>query len=121
MRVLSDFGKVEYDVLLDYVNETTVPPDHPLAPVYGAIGKVFQKEIARRRSKYNEHRPATQVDLPIEGLEPEQILNIQAMVTEITKKLWPLGLFHGARFFQAVGLACHDLIKEKIEQQATLH
>ena len=61
MKVIADFGKIEYDVMLDYINEATTPPEHPLAPVYGAIGKAFKKEIRRRRGSRKKRRPAVAV------------------------------------------------------------
>ena len=121
MKVVADFGKIEMEVLMDYVEHATVPPGHPLERVYGAIRKVFRKEVRRRRASYKKHRPATSVDLPLEGLSPEWILDVPVMVSALSHKMHPLKLYHGARFFQAAGLACRDLLIEKSEQLATLH
>lgn len=120
MRVAADLGKVEYDVLLDYVEHVELKPGHPITPIYTAVRDVFRDEIGRRRVSVRKHRAAKSIDLPLEKLSPESLIELQDRVTELTKKMWPLRFFHAAQLFQSIGLACYELIREKLEQH-TLH
>ena len=124
MRLYADFGKLEGDLIFDYFEHVDLRPGHPLEPVWRALRDGFHKEIRRRRVKYKQHIPARSIDLPLEALSPESLLELQDRMTEITKKLWPLKMFHSAQLFQSTGLACHDLLREMSEQlseQQTLH